>query len=477
MHRRGFLIQSAAAAALLPTIGHAAETAAAAPDPARPDPFLPELQERTFRFFWETTNPDNGLTPDRWPSGGFCSIASVGFALTAYPVGVERGWVSRDAAARRVLTTLRFFNDAPQGTAVGGVIGHKGFFYHFLDMKTGARFERTELSTVDTALLLAGALFCQSYFDRDDPAEAEIRRLAEALYAAADWPWMQQPPHRSPAINMGWDPQTGFLDYSWHGYNEAMLVYILALGSPAHPVGPEAWTAWTRDYDRTWGKHFGPQDHLGFPPMFGHHYSHVWIDFRGIADPYMARRGIDYFENSRRATYAQRGYAIANPDRWKGYGPDVWGLTACDGPADVFHVYAGKRRRFRTYSARGPRQFDDGTIAPTAAVGSLPFAPEIVVPCALEMRRRYGEHIYGRYGFIDAFNPSFDFDDAPPAVGERIPGFGWVGPDYIGIDQGPILTMIENWRTGMVWRVMRTNPHIRRGLTRAGFTGGWLSQP
>ncbi len=212
------------------------------------DPFLIDLEERTFRFFWDTANPKNGLIPDRFPTPSFASIAAVGFGLTAYPVGVERGYVTRKDARKRVLTTLRFLRNAPQGHAAKGMTGYKGFFYHFVDMKTGQRFEDSELSTVDTAILLAGALFCQSYFDGSHPEEVEIRRLVDEIYRRVDWQWAQ--PH-APAISLGWSPEDGFLEYDWRGYNEAMLVYLLALGSPTHPVGPEAWAEWTSTYDTT----------------------------------------------------------------------------------------------------------------------------------------------------------------------------------------------------------------------------------
>ncbi|HEY1448654.1 MAG TPA: glucoamylase family protein, partial [Caulobacteraceae bacterium] len=445
----------------------------AAPTPGF-DPFFDDLQAKTFSFFWKLTNPANGLAPDRYPHTPFASIACVGFALTAYPIGAERGWITRAEARARVLATLRFFDQAPQGPAARGVAGYKGFFYHFLDMERGLRFNGFELSTVDTALFLAGAMFCQSYFAGPDAEEVEIRALAEAIYGRVDWRWAQQPAQESPAISLGWTPERGFIGYSWRGYNEAMIVYLLALGSPTHPVEPAAWSAWQRDFDRTWGPNYGPEPHLGFAPLFGHQYSHVWVDFRDVRDDYMRRRDLDYFENSRRATYAQRAYAIANPGGWKGYGENIWGLTACDGPGPVRHLYRGQMRQFRGYAARGPGPRDDGTLAPTAALGSIAFAPEICAPAALAMKRQYGDYILGPYGFIDAFNPSFDFDDAQPRIGRRIPGVGWIGPDYLGIDQGPILAMMENWRSGLIWKVMRRNPHIVRGLRRAGFAGGWL---
>jgi hypothetical protein len=443
-----------------------AGSAPRAPDSS--DPLLQDLGERTFRFFWETTNPRNGLAHDRWPTRSFSSVAAVGFALTAYPIGVERGWIDRAAGAERTLTTLRFFHDAPQGPQATGMTGHKGFFYHFLDMETGRRFEQTELSTVDTALFLGGAMFAAGYFDREDGTEREIRRLADAIYARVDWRWFQT---RPPTISLGWHPEKGFLPYDWIGYSEAMLVYLMALGSPTSPVEPAAWERWTSGYDKTWGEHYG-QTHLHFAPLFGHQYSHVWIDFRGIRDAWMRGRGLDYFENSRRATYAQRAYAIANPMKWRGYDADVWGLTACDGPQDVKLRYMGEMREFRSYSARGPGDFDDGTIAPTAAAASIAFAPEIVTPAIAAMRRRY-PHVYDRYGFLDSFNPSYAAP-GPLKHGRLVPGQGWVDTDYLGIDQGPILAMLENHRSGLIWKVMRRNPHLRRGLQRAGFTGGWL---
>lgn len=435
---------------------------------------LSDLEERTFRFFWELANPDNGLIPDRWPTPSFSSIAAVGFGLTAYPIGVERGWITRAQARDRVLTTLRFLRDAPQGPQKSGVTGHQGFFYHFLDMKQGLRFQQVELSTIDTTLLLGGVLFCQSYFDGVDPGEAQIRNVADEIYRRVNWRWTQA---RPPVVSMGWHPESGFLEAEWYGYNEAILLYVLALASPTHPVDRDAWQAWVSTYPLDWGTLHG-QEHLTFAPLFGHHYSHAWIDFRGIRDEYMRARGFDYAENTRRATYAQQAYAIANPGGWKGYGENVWGLTACDGPVNARLRYAGERRQFRSYSARGVGKrytFDDGTIAPSAAAGSLPFAPEIALPALREIKRLYGQHVYGQYGFLGSFNPSFDYQ-VKPGDGRVIPGFGWVAGDWLGIDQGIILLMLENHRSELIWRVMRDNPYIRLGLTRAGFTGGWLDE-
>ena len=457
----------------------APKTAPATPaKPERPElsPLFRDIERRTFQFFWDTTNDTNGLTPDRFPSRPFASVASVGFALTAYPIGVENGWVNRTQAVDRTLTTLRFLDTLPQGPQAEGKGGHKGFYYHFLDMQTGHRYASwVELSSVDTSLLLMGVLFAQSYYDREDEREKEIRYLADAIYKRVDWTWLQK---NKPLVSMGWFPESGVIPHDWKGYNEAMMLYVLALGSPTHPVGPEAWEVWTRTYNESWGVYQG-QEYLTFGPHFGHQYSHVWIDFRGIQDAYMRERGIDYFENSRRATYAQRNYAIENPMRWRGYGENVWGLTASDGPQQTRQEYRREQREFRHYSARGVgfrENFDDGTIAPTAAIASLPFAPEIVIPATETMHERYGDYLYSSYGFLDSFNPSFDYD-IPMKAGRIVPGEGWVASDYIGIDQGPILTMIANYRNGFVWEVMKKNPYIRKGLERAGFEGGWLTPP
>jgi len=433
--------------------------------------FLDTVQARTFDFFWETTNPANGLVPDRWPDPPFASIAAVGFGLTAYPIGVERGRVTRAEAADRTLATLRFFHDAPQGPAASAVTGHRGFFYHFLDMSTGHRFQQVELSTIDTALLMAGVLTVQQYFHGDDPVETEIRELADSLFLAVEWDWASP---RPPLVSLGWHPETGFLPHDWRGYNEAMLLYLLALGSTTHPIPELAWAEWTTSYQ--FGEYYG-QVHVNFAPLFGHQYSHAWIDFRGISDAYMAARGLDYFENSRRATYAQQAYAVDNPNQWNGYSEGLWGLTASDGPGSFQHTVNSRQRTFHGYWARGAAMDavrDDGTIAPTAAGGSVPFAPEIAIPALAEMRQRFGTHLFQQYGFVDAFNLSLNQAGAPTTHGGIVPGVGWFDRDYLGIDQGPILIMIENHRTGLVWELMRESPYIVRGLCRAGFTGGWL---
>ena len=446
------------------------------PKPVKPElpPLFTDIERRTFQFFWDTTNERNGLTPDRYPSRPFASVASVGFSLTAYPIGIENGWVSRTQAVDRTLLTLKTLHNLPQGPQRTGKAGYKGFYYHFLDMQKGERYDSwVELSSVDTALLMMGVLFTREYYDRDEPREKEIRALADDLYRRVDWTWLQQ---RPPLISMGWFPESGFITHDWMGYNEAMMLYVLALGSPTHAVSPDAWTVWTRTYTNDWGVYQG-QEYLSFGPLFGHQYSHVWIDFRDIQDQYMRERGIDYFLNSRRAVLAQREYAIDNPMEWKDYGENVWGLTASDGPQNTTQEYRGDQRNFRHYSSRGAglrENFDDGTLAPTAAVASIVFAPEVVIPATETMYKRYGDYLYSSYGFLDSFNPSFDYD-IPLKTGRLVPGRGWVSSDYIGIDQGPILTMIANYRNEFVWNVMKKSPYIRKGLEQAGFKGGWLA--
>lgn len=468
------VLLSAALTATLGGCGRAAQTSQSATSSwvgtPREVAFLDTLAERTFDFFWELSDPETGLTPDRAPAESFISVAAVGFALTAYPIGVERGYVPRAEAADRVRNTLQFFWNAPQGDAPSGMTGHHGFFYHFLHADTGRRFEEVELSTIDTALFLGGALFCQSYFDR--PEERDIRALADSIYARVDWNWAQP---RPPGVALGWSPEGGFLPWDWGGYNEAMLLYVLALGSPTHPVEPEAWTAWTSRYH--WDSYYG-EEHVAFAPLFGHQYSHVWIDFRGIQDAYMRDKGIDYFENSRRATLSQQRYAIDNPAQYAGYGPLCWGLTACDGPIEGAHGIDGRERQFHTYLARGAAAYgvqDDGTICPSAAGGSIAFAPEIVVPTLMSMREIYGRRLFGQYGFLDAFNPTLKLP-IDTQHGEVDPILGWFDTDYLGIDQGPILAMLQNLQTELVWKEMSENPHLVRGLRRAGFSGGWLDR-
>ncbi len=417
-----------------------------------------ELQRRTFLYFWELADTVYWQIPDRWPTLTFSSIAATGFGLTTYIVGAERGFVTRQAAADRTVKTLRALWNLPQGPEASGVSGYQGFFYHFLNLDDARRFKQVELSTIDTGLLMAGILSVQSYFDRKNPVETEIRQLADDLFRRVNWPWFL---NKNGLLSMGWHPEKGFLDAQWDGYNEAMILYIMAFGSPTHPLSPDCWEKWTRPYIWT---EFEGQEMVNFSPLFGHQYSHMYVNFKGIQDDYMRSKGIDYFENARRATLANRAYCMRNPLGFKDYGENVWGLTACDGPAYLEREWNGQKITFQEYSARGAAADyirDDGTIAPTAAGGSIPFAPEVCLPALKHMWETYHDGLIGQYGFKDAFNPTFTF--APGTEN------GWFNKDYLGIDQGPILIQLENYRSGLIWKVMQKNPYIQEGLKKAGF--------
>jgi hypothetical protein len=421
---------------------------------------LPRLQRDTFRYFWRETNPENGLIADNTAAPDMpASIAGVGFALASYPVAVERSFISRAKAVERTLATLRFFRHAPHGPRPDAA-GHQGFFYHFLDVRTGRRAWRSELSTIDTAILIAGALTAAAYFDRPTKDEREVRSLADALYRRVNWRWAQ---NGGLTVSQGWKPESGFLKYRWQGYNEALILYVLGLGSPTHALSARSYHAWTSTY--RWKKLYGYEFLYG-GPLFMHQLSHVWIDFRGIQDAYMRTRSSDYFENSRRATYVQQQYAIRNPKGFQDYGEKVWGITASNGPGPVTRRVKGVTRRFRGYLARGvPYGPDDGTLAPWAVAASLPFAPEIVLPTLAHCERVY-PHMENEYGLVCSFNPTC------PAPGSK---HGWISSAHFALDQGPVILMIENYRSGLIWRLLRHNPYIAAGLRRAGFSGGWLS--
>jgi hypothetical protein len=427
--------------------------------PALPSETLEDIQRETFAYFVHEADPDNGLIADTTREGAPASIAAVGLALAAYPVGVERGFVSRGWAVARTLTTLRFFRASVQGPGMDAT-GHKGFYYHFLDRTTGKRTWDCELSTVDSTFLLAGMLAAASYFDRDSADEQEIRTVADGLYRRADWRWAQ---NRGATVTHGWKPGRGFLRYRWQGYDEAMLLYLLGLGSPTHPLPAESYAAWRSTFD--WRTVYDIE-YLHAGPLFIHQFSHAWIDFRGIRDEFMRGKGIDYFENSRRATHIQREYALRNPGGFAGYNEHCWGITASDGPGPATRSIDGVRRRFWGYRARGvPDGPDDGTLSPWAAATSLPFAPEIVLPVLArfeEMKLREGNP----YGFETSFNPTFRLDR----------GKFWTSQYHCGLNQGPIVLMIENYRTGLLWGLMRQCPYLVEGLRRAGFAGGWVGR-
>lgn len=428
-------------------------------EPSVGDEVLARLERNTFRYFAHEINLENGLVRDSTKQSAPCSIAVVGFALTAYPVAVERGYLSRREAVERALTSLRFFHNGVQGTSADA-IGYKGFYYHFLDMNTGRRVGTSEISTIDTTYLIAGALTAAIYFDRNTPDERELRDLAEDLYGRADWRWAL---NGARTVTHGWKPETGFIKYRWTGYSEALILYILGLASPTFRLPSDSYREWTRTYQ--WKKLYG-HEFLYAGPLFIHHLSHLWIDFRGIQDDYMKGRSIDYFENSRRAVYAQQAYAIRNPKKMKGYDRFCWGITASDGPGPAVRRIDGRTVRFYDYRARAiPYGPDDGTLAPWAVASSLPFAPEVVLPSLHRINTDYPE-MTNKYGFKCSYNPTFRSSS----------GKGWVSQGHYGLDQGPIVMMIENYRSGLIWRLMRKCPHIVRGLRRAGFDGGWLGR-
>lgn len=418
---------------------------------------LDALQHAAFDYFVGTTNLRNGLVADTTRAGSPSSIAVVGFALSAYPVAVERGWIARAHAVQRCLAALRFFWHSDQSGAAGST-GHRGFYFHFLDMDSGLRVWGSELSSIDTALLIVGAMTAATYFDAASPDETELRALADALYRRVDWRWAQRD---GSAISQGWKPEYGHLHYGWDGYDEAIVLYVLALGSPTHPLTDAAFETWTMTYQ--WENLYG-HDFLYAGPLFTHQFSHAWIDFRGIRDRFMREKNCDYFENSRRATYVQREYAIRNPRSFVGYGADCWGLSAGDGPSAPPQRVAGRLQSFYGYAARGvPFGPDDGMIAGPSTLASLVFAPEIVLPVLRGLQAR-GPGSDGAAIRASGFN----------ATTEATAPEGWISAGEFGLDQGLIVLMIENFRSGLPWRLGRSNPCIRAGLCRAGFKGGWL---
>ena len=421
---------------------------------------LDHLQWETFEYFLKENNPDNGLIADKthphWPA----SIAAVGLALSAYPVGVENDFISREEAVAKTLATLRFFRQSHQGPEPNAT-GYKGFYYHWLDMKSGRRAWRCELSTVDSALLFAGMLTAAAYFNRDTEDEQQIGALADELYRRADWRWAQ---NGGATVTHGWKPESGFINHRWDGYDEALILYILGLGSPTFALPDESYLAWLAPYN--WKKVYD-QEYVYAGPLFIHQLSHIWIDFRDIQDQYMRDHGLDYFENSRRATYVQQQYAIRNPNEFACYGEYCWGITASDGPGPTTMKIDGVERQFYDYLARGvPFGPDDGTLAPWAVVASLPFAPEIVLPTVRNFVQHFELEQPDEYGFKASFNATFPDESGNP--------HGWVSPWNYGLNQGPILLMIENYRTEFLWRLLRRSPYFVNGLRRAGFSGGWL---
>ncbi len=392
--------------------------------------FLEDLRHRAFLFFLEQADPGTGLVRDRArTSGGVesahdrdaASIAATGFGLTALCVGAEHSWILRSEARSRVLTALRFF--------AGHAPSEHGWFYHFLAAATGERKWKCELSSIDTALLLAGVLTARQYFADD----SDVAALAEAIYRRVDFRWMLNgDPY---LLAMGWFPEKGFVPQRWDHYCELMILYLLAIASPSRPLPVESWYAWSRPPIT-----YGPYHYIyGDRPLFVHQYAHAWIDFRHRRESRPPH--IDWFENSVTATLAHREYCIRLHSKFPGYSADVWGITASDS-AKGYVAWGGP--------PDDPRV--DGTVVPCAPGGSLMFAPKECLAALRTMKRLYGERIWGHYGFTDAFNPNT----------------GWVDSDVIGIDAGITLLSAENLVTGNVWKWFMQNAAIRRAMDRVG---------
>lgn len=423
------------------------------PLPAEDESMLDSIQHRTFLFFLGEHHPVNGIVKDRTAAWAPASIASTGFGIPSFAIGAERKWITREQAAQITLNILNFFNNSVQSPDKN-VTGYKGFYYHFLAMNSGTREWNCELSSVDTGLLMMGIIFARNYYNLENEVEKQIRSLAAKLLERIEWDFMEMPDTGKYAntISMGWTPENGLHEMGWSGYNEALFLYVLAAGCGMKNA-EQGYISWLKSYN--WYTPYKELSHVAFPPLFGHQFSQSFIDFRGIADKYMNEKGIDYFENSRRATYVQRKYAIDNPYGWVGYDSLCWGISASDGPGDKYNF---DDKKFLGYAGRGTsgpgfNYFDDGTIAPYASLSSLPFAPEIVLPTIKSINEKYGYKLWGRYGYYDSFNPTAR----------------WFNDDFIGIDEGPMLIMIENFRTGLVWRYVMKDPIIQKGLNRLGF--------
>ncbi len=385
--------------------------------------FLEELEHANFLFFWEQTNPETGMVRDRCnvrtpDNSVLSSIAATGFGLTALCIADKRGFIHYNDARARALNTLRFiWTKLPD---------HRGFFYHWANINTGERLAESEVSSIDTAILLCGVLTCREHF-RQYP---EIADLAYKIYSRVDWTWLSED---TPLLPHGWTPENGFLPYRWDDYSEMMMMYLLGLGSPTHPLKPAAWDAWKRttfEYDGV--RYIG-----SFAPLFIHQYSQAWFDFRGKRDHYA-----DYFQNSVLATDVHRRFCLQLAKQFPDYSDDLWGITASDS-VHGYAIWGGP-------PLTGPI---DGTVVPCAAAGSLPFLPQPAIRVLKTIKNRYGAGAWCRYGFVDAFNPLKN----------------WFDTDVIGIDTGITMVMAENARTGFVWDTFMRNPEAQRAMERAGF--------
>ncbi len=386
------------------------------------DAFLEEVEKACLQFFLEQSDPESGLVKDRCnvrqtDTSIVASIAATGFGLTAICIGHQRGYIPLPEAHKRVLNTLHFLWER--------MVTHRGFFYHFANVKTGERIWESEVSSIDTALLLCGVLTCRAHF-----RHSEIDRLAHEIFSRVEWRWLSEDTSLLP---QGWSPETGFLPYRWDLYSELMMIYLLGLGSVAHPLSVQTWNAWKRT-----NFEFAGLRYIGsFAPLFVHQYSQAWFDFRGRRDQYA-----DYFMNSVIATEVHRLFCIQLSKEFPDYSDNLWGITASDS-AHGYVIWGGP-------PGMGPI---DGTVAPAAAGGSLPFLPQATIRVLRTIKDKYGAQAWTRYGFVNAFNPLRN----------------WYDSDVIGIDTGITMVMAENIRTGFVWDTFMKNPEAKRGFDRAGF--------
>jgi hypothetical protein len=437
MSRRTLLQQAARAGFYLPMGSVVSRLLAQAPEPKKApytplagqlpfseedDALLEDLVHRNFQFFWEQANPETGLIRDRCnvtkpDNNSVCSIASVGFGLTALCIGAKRGYVSRLEARGRALLTLRFlWRKLPH---------HRGFFYHWANINTGERLLDSEVSSIDTAILLCGVLTCKQFFEN-----SEISELARLIFDRVEWTWLSEDTR---LLSHGWTPESGFIPYRWDNYSEMMMIYLLGLGSATHPLPAETWDAWKRtifEYD-------GIQYIGSFAPLFVYQYSQAWFDFRDKRDAYA-----DYFKNSIIATQVHKRFCLDLTGQFPDYSEDLWGITASDSKKG-YVVWGGP-------PATGPI---DGTVVPCAAGGSLPFLPQDTIRVLRTIRNKYSDHAWCKYGFVDAFNPLIN----------------WYDTDVIGIDIGITILMAENARSGFVWDMFMKNPEAVHGMQRAGF--------
>jgi hypothetical protein len=417
--------------------------------------YLKDQQRKSFKYFLDLWNPKNGLVPDSDAIGAPSSIAGVGFGLSCYPVAVENKFITREEAARRTKICLDFFLTSHQGVSPA-CTGYKGFYYHFLDMKSGARTGESELSFIDSGLLFAGIICVAEYFTQSNSQETELRTLAFEILDRVDWKWALDV---KTSLSQGWRPESGFINYEWEGYSEALLLYGLALGSDKYSISPECFAAWTSTYQ--WENIYN-FDLLYAGPLFVHLFSQAWIDFRGIRDKFMCEKKSDYFENTRQAIKVQKTYCSLNPKSFVGYGKDCWGLTAGTGPENSAKSKSGAGVRFFGYAARGvPYGPDDGTIAPWASLACLPFDPSSTQAATEYFLLNYPQ-INGKYGLKCCFNAS----TAPEYFPDR----------FYAMDLGITIMMIENYHSELIWNLMKKSPLLRRGLKRAGFHGGWLKE-